>query len=388
MVDPVRIAIVVPQVGEAIAEATIVEWNVDVGASVKTGDILFVVDTEKAEVDIESFVDGTVAEILVEPGSAVMPGERIGAMLVDRENVPVDAEIMSDDTPDEPQPDPASNGQTPGPGSAPTTTRGASPLARKRAKELGIDIAAVVAAVGGAVSVSDVESFEAPVDQSAAAGPIQTRLQKAVAAATTDSKQTVPHFYVDTTVDMTAVLEDRRNASKPKTVTSYVVAACVRALEGNPEWNVGYGNDGLNARSNISIGVAVDTSEGLLVPILADLEGADLTRVQDELSGAVARAKQQKLIAADQGQRSLVVSNLGMFGVERFHAIINQPDPFILAVGRTEDSVVVVDGEIAVRPRAVLSVSADHRVVDGVAAAKFLASVVEHLENVDQEVTQ
>lgn len=387
--DLVRLSIVVPQVGEAIAEARLVAWQVDEGDSVMNGDVLFVVDTEKAEVEVEAFVDGLVEQILVGADSAVMPGQPVGTILVERSDVPLGAQ-----TPDGPAPVASQHRSTSSPPLGPIRSnriKGASPMARRRARELGVDLAEVVSAVDGNVSAEDVEAFDRNRRQrdgrQEKVGPIQLgRLQRAVADATTRSKQSVPHFYLDMSVDMTAVLSHRQGSARRASITSYVVAASVLALAERPELNTSFHDNGLMPRQEISVGVAVNTEEGLLVPVLADLGGLDLAEIHHRLEGAIRRARLGRLAAGDHGPRSMVVTNLGMFGVERFYAIINQPDPFILAVGKTEERVVAIDGEIRIQPTAILSLSADHRVVDGAGAAGFLSSVVGHLEELTRSV--
>ncbi len=374
-----RIAIVVPQVGEAIAEARLIEWQVEEGDSVRNGDVLFVVDTEKAEVDVEAFVNGVVEKILVGANSPVMPGQRVGNLLVERSKVPPDAQTTGNGKPSS-----SNNGLT---SNLPhksirqrAQVRGASPLARRRARELGVDIAEVVSAFGGRVSAEDVEAFFRETRATTSDRPQLSRLQKAVADATTRSKRSVPHFYLDMVVDMTAVLSHRQGSGERRSITAYVVAACVLALREHSALNVSYHDDGLVPREEIAIGVAVATDEGLLVPVLADLRESTLSDIQSRLRKAIQRAAEQKLTTSDHGPRSMVVTNLGMFGIDRFHPIINQPDPFILAVGKTGEQVVAVEGEIRIRPTAVLSLSADHRALDGMTAARFLSAVTANLE--------
>ena len=380
-----RIAIVVPQVGEAIAEARLVEWQVDEGDPIVNGTVLFIVDTEKAEVEVEAFVDGVISEILVGADSPVMPGQRVGTMLVERSKVPLHAgtDGKADPIPDDARP---TTGSREGSARSGGPVRGASPLARRRARELDIDIAEVLSAVDGTVSADDVEAFSRNRAAKSSRPHRFGRLQRAVARATTVSKQNVPHFYLDMAVDMTAVICHRRESAPRHSVTSYVVAACVLALTEHPDLNVSFDESGLVKREEVSVGVAVATDQGLLVPVLSDLVGVGLSDIGDRLRQAAERARLGRLTSADHGLRSMVVTNLGMFGVDRFHAIINQPDPFILAVGKTGEQVVAIDGEITIRPTAVLSLSADHRVVDGVTAARFLSSVAAHLEELEGRV--
>ena len=379
------IAIVVPQVGEAIAEARLVEWQVDEGDPVVNGSVLFIVDTEKAEVEVEAFVDGVIREILVGADSPVMPGQRVGTMLVERSKVPLHAgtDGKAEPSPGDVRP---TTGSPEGSARSGVPAKGASPLARRRARELDIDIPEVLSAVDGKVSADDVEAFSRNRARKTPRFHRLGRLQRAVARATTVSKQTVPHFYLDMAVDMTAVVSHRGRSTPRHSVTSYVVAACVLALAEHPDLNVSFKENGLVGREEVSVGVAVATDQGLMVPVLADLTDVGLADIGDRLRQAVERARLRRLVSSDHGLRSMVVTNLGMFGVDRFHAIINQPDPFILAVGKTGEQVVAIDGEITIRPTAVLSLSADHRVVDGVTAARLLGSIVTHLEQLEGSV--
>ena len=385
--DLARIAIVVPQVGEAIAEAYLLQWQVNEGDSVVNGDVLFVVDTDKAEVDVEAFTDGLIEQILISAGSQVLPGQRVGSMLVDRSDVPPDIKTVTTENEHSPANDQPAPGLPKGGSHTGARVKGASPFAKRRASELGIDIAQVMATVDGNVSAEDVEAFSRKLAQNTKRGPQRGRLQELVARATTISKQTVPHFYLDMAVDMMSILSHRQTSANSSSITSYVVSACVLALTEHPDLNVSLIENRLIHREEVSVGVAVDTDQGLLVPVLTDLVGLGLPEIQNQLSKAIRRARQQRLNAGDNGPRSMVVTNLGMFGVERFHAIINKPDPFILAVGKAEDRVVVIDREIRIRPTAVVSLSADHRIVDGAAAARFLASVTAHLESLKGSVS-
>lgn len=400
MTDLVRVAVNVPQVGEAISEATLVGWLVSVGDEIQKGQEIFEVDTEKAVVGIEAFVDGVMLEILVEADTPVQPGDRIAVIGVAPDAVPLDAEIVVEASSDHGRPAEADETR-PVPSEkvrpAPTRSAGAaemakiSPRARRLADELDLDVSRVAGSgPGGAVTEADVEAArttagtESPgASESHLDGvpvPELTKTRRAVAAVTTAAKRNVPHFYLDIAVDAGPIETHRTTRDDRPSITVYVIAAVARVVAANPGYNVSVRDGEVVTRERVSIGVAVDTPEGLQVP---QLDGsfdvlADITTQLDE---AIARAREGRMRSTDFGPRSLVVSNLGMFDIERFHAILNEPDPFIVSVGAIGDGVRVVDGELRPMRRMTLSVSADHRIHDGASAARFLGAVKHELEH-------
>ncbi|MEE8600304.1 dihydrolipoamide acetyltransferase family protein [Euzebya tangerina] len=401
----VRVAVDLPHVGEAIAEATLVEWRVDVGDHVTKGEVMFEVDVDKAVVEIESFVDGVVLELLVERDTFVMPGQRIAVVGVAPDGVPLDAEVLAepdeDAGPDE-DAQPAAVGAGAG-GSASRADRDAaqttgsrhagggrptvSPRARRLAADRDIDLSQVAGSGPGGVVTEDDVARHASVDGAVAAAlppeetdgsPLGDHRQR-VADATTRSKQEVPHFYLDVEVDATPLEAHRAQQPERPSVTAYVVAACAQALRDAPEHDAHYRRGRLISHATPRIGVAVAAESGLAVPIVVD-PPADVGALAGALHDATARARSQRLNAEDFGERSLVVSNLGMFGIDRVLPIISQPDPYILGVGRITDQAVVADGQVVPGRRLILTLSVDHRAQDGAAASAFLAAVARLLE--------
>jgi pyruvate dehydrogenase E2 component (dihydrolipoamide acetyltransferase) len=217
---------------------------------------------------------------------------------------------------------------------------------------------------------------------------VLSRARSAVAERTRQSKQRVPHFYLFADVDMSAAqrLRDavRAAGGRPPTLTALVVRAVALTLAGRPDLNVSYVDGELAPRDAIGVGIAVGTDDALVVAVVADADRLDLTATANEVREATRRAREGRLRQSDLGPRSAVVSNLGMHGVQAFLAIIDEPDPFIVAVGAVRDAVVAVDGAAAVRPVSTLGLSVDHRALDGVQAAGCLGEIRRHLERADE----
>jgi pyruvate dehydrogenase E2 component (dihydrolipoamide acetyltransferase) len=376
-----RIDVIVPQVGEAIAEATLVRWLKHEGDQVKRGDVLFEVDLDKSTVEVEAFEDGVLASIQVPDDSPVLPLQKVAELLVEgRQGTPAPAAEVGQSAP---RPTPATTvAARPADGAV-------SPRARRRAHELGVDLANVVpSAAEGVISVADVE--RAAAGPAPATGEPLTKVRAAVAERMAMSKRTVPHFYLLADVDMAAVVAARSmqaDQARRPTVTAFLVAAAAAALATNPEFNASFADGTLVRREQVSVGVAVDTPEGLRVAVIPHADRLTLADLDTQLREAAQRARSGRLRSSDVGTRSMVVSNLGMHGVDAFVAIIDEPDPFILAAGRIRDAVVVVDGAPAVRPVATLSLSVDHRAFDGVQAARFLAAITTFLAALPEDAT-
>lgn len=436
-----RVDVVVPQIGEAIAELHIVTWLKAVGDTISKGDVLFEVDSDKAIVEVEAFVDGTLVEILHDEGSAVMPQDVVAIIETSESNddTPTVASRAPDTHPTQPTIDEAPalpNGRRVTPvaeriaaelgvsiaqvqGSGPRgrvgvddvyrhvresvqrgtvdghtsqqTVINASPKARRVAREMGVNLVGLHGTgVGGMVVVRDVEtvtqSKSTIVTQSDGHGT-QTKLRQTVATRTTVSKQTVPHFYLEVDVNMTQVNAlrtfciEQMKWERPPTYTDVLVRACAVMLADMTWANQSYVNQGVVQRSQVHIGVAVGTDGGLLVPVLPNADSLSLRQASDNLRAMIGRAREGRLKPADMGDKSMVISNLGMFTVDRFAAIIDMPDPMILAVGRVAERVVALNGQVTIQPMCTLTLSVDHRVFDGVQGARILERIKAILEN-------
>jgi pyruvate dehydrogenase E2 component (dihydrolipoamide acetyltransferase) len=440
----VQVEIVVPQVGEAVSEVVLVEWLKEEGSRVGKGEPLFEIDTDKAVVTVEAFADGTLAQILVPAGSAVMPRQVVGILeQADKQGVLSEAPLrhneaaqsaratprispmarrVADDLGVDPR---AARGTGPGgrvtaqdvrrlagqgaersampSGASRSAVRAnVSPKARRLARELGVDLAGLAGTgVGGMITTKDVRSAAEAVARSTPTAPARpeadvrplTKLRRTIATRMVASKQTIPHFYLLVDVDMSQVQRLRGYCSetlgweRSPSYTDVIVRACALALAAMPQSNVIFAEQGVIQRKTVDIGVAVTVDNthpsgtGLIVPVLPQADRLGLRATSRQLRALAERARRGRLRESDLGPKSMVVSNLGMYGVDAFVAIIDPPDPMILAVGRVADRVVPVAGQPAIRPMCTLALSADHRVLDGTQGAQFLARVKIALEN-------
>ncbi len=375
--------IVVPQMSEVASEIILVRWLKSEGDDVLTGEPLFELDTDKYVVEIEAFESGTLTEVIVAAGSVVEPGQVVARILGDGDELPLVA----------PPVEAAPRGvSVEGNGEAPARKILASPKARRLARELGVDISSLSGTgAGGLITAEDVQgaSVQAPVDDPTKATGVQplSDARRAIGARMQESKRTVPHFYVLVEVDMGEAVRLRSHCAetlgwpKPPTFTDLIIAACARALRERPEVNVLLEDEGVRRRRSIDVGMAVGFEDGLIVPVLQNVDGLELQELSSAAQAAAERARSGRLLGSDLGERSMVVSNLGMHGVDAFIAIVDQPDPMILAVGRVAERCVVIDGAPAVTWGCTLTLSADHRVLDGFLAARFIAVVKSELES-------
>jgi pyruvate dehydrogenase E2 component (dihydrolipoamide acetyltransferase) len=269
----------------------------------------------------------------------------------------------------------------------------ASPKARMLARERGIDLAFQPGSgVSGMVIVRDLERHPAaapqPIAQSDTVPPADAlpRSRRVIAQRMTASKQQVPHFYLMADVNMTqaaALREYCRDIlkwEKAPTYTDILVRACALAVRAMPEVNRSFQDGGIHTHEGINIGIAVSLDDGLIVPTLVNVDGMSLRDVSASVRDVAARAREKRLRPSELSSKSLTVSNLGMYRVDTFIAIIDMPDPMILAVGRVSDRAVVVDKQVVVQPTCTLTLSVDHRILDGAVAARYLEQVIQILE--------
>jgi pyruvate dehydrogenase E2 component (dihydrolipoamide acetyltransferase) len=378
-----------PRLSESMAEGTIVRWLHASGSAVERGDELAEIETDKATVSFEADAGG-VLEILAEEG-ATLP---VGALIA---RVGGAAHPAAPAATAPPAPSPA-----PPPASPPVAAAGrvpSSPLARKLAKELNVDLAAVRGTgPGGRVVRADIEAAArhapapapAAVDGSDPRGPVTrvelSRARRLTAERMAESARTIPSFPLTAEADMTRALELRAriaelgDAAPVPTLTDVVVAACGRALREHPRVNASYSDGAVTQFGRVHVGVAVDTTEALLVPTVTDADTRSLTSIAARSRELADRARAGRITPAELEGATFTVSNLGMFGVTVFEAVINPPQAAILAVGALRELPRVIDGEVRVAPVLTVTLTSDHRVLDGADAARFLRRVVELVE--------
>lgn len=376
--------VILPKLGLTMDEGRLIAWHKKVGDRVEKGEVLFEVETDKANMEIEASVSGVVRRILL-PENASAPVATVIALIADtaEEVLPTVAETITSRADSVRSVAAPTRSAVPAASSDGDRVR-ASPAARKRAQELGVDINSLSSTGPGVrIGIEDVEAAAAarPTAPSAALGEKReplTRMRRAVADAMTRSAREAPQFSISRDVDMTAASARRKAAGV--SYTDVIVAAAAQALGSHPRLRSRFDGDAVIVSDRADIGIAVALEAGLIVPVLRDADRKDLATLRDEREALEAAARSGHLRADAFGGAALTVSNLGTFGVDRFTAIVNPPEAAILAVGRVADRVVVADGAPAVRPVVSLTLTVDHRVADGTDAARYLADIAKKLE--------
>ena len=395
--------VLIPKVGEATSAVTVTRWFKQVGDWVEEGEPLFEINTEKVLIAIEAHSAGTLIEILAGEGAQVQPLDVAARLAPASEDVPsaAPAQPGAGVAPVRPQAEAVGPRAAEPPIRQPGRGRHrATPRARRLAEELGVDLATVAGTgPGGLISTEDVEraaarpAAAAPPPEPEGAGRPLSAPRQAIARRMTLSKTTVPHFYLLRDVAMTqaARLRDYLGAkygTRPG-YTAILVRACALALGEMPALNANLRGDLVFPRQTIDIGVAVvipatdgGGEPGLVVPVIRQADRKPLLELDRELAQLVERARGNRLRLADLDPEghSLVLTNLGAYGVDAFIPIIDPPDPMIVAAGRVAERPWVEGGQLVVRPVVTLTVAADHRVLDGAAAAAYLDRVRELLE--------
>lgn len=397
-----------PKMSDTMTEGVIVAWNKKVGDTVAPGDILAEVETDKATMELENYVKGTLLHIGIAEGDAVpvdaiiaivgAEGEDIASLLKEAEaslTAPAEEEAPAEEV--------AAPVAESAPVAAPVSTSNsstndgrvkASPLAKKMAEDRGIDINQVQGSGdNGRIVRRDIENFVPAAASPARAGGFGqesfeevkvSQMRKTIARRLADSKFTAPHFYLTMEIEMDKAVAARaainEYADVKVSMNDLIVKASAIALRKHPQVNSSWLGDKIRFNHHIHVGVAMAVDEGLLVPVVRFADNKSLSEISKEVKEYSAKAKDKKLQPADWEGNTFTISNLGMFGIEEFTAIINPPDACILAVGSVKETVIVKNGEM--RPGQVMKVtlSCDHRVVDGVVGSKFLLTLKELLE--------
>ena len=391
--------VIMPALGMAQEKGTLVSWLKAEGESISQGEPLMEVETDKATVEIEAPASGILADVTASPGDEVPVGQKIAVILDPAEALPTKQKATPATLHQNPLPRPLPEGEGTGEGRRMTSTPrhvgarvAASPAARKIAKEKGIDLASLKGTGPEGSIVAEDVLRAAQAETPAAGGPPKvketvplTAMRRVVGRRMAQSKQSAPHFYVTMDSDMTAV-ERKRTEWKAKreeiipSINDFILWASARALRDFPSLNAAYTEAGMQIFADINIGVAVAIEEGLVAPVIRNADRLTLQQLAQQSRALAEKAQRKKLFPLDYEGGTFTVSNLGMLGVDNFVAIINPPQCAILAVGRVAARVVAEEGKMVVRSMMTMTLSADHRVVDGVIAARFLQNVKASLE--------
>jgi pyruvate dehydrogenase E2 component (dihydrolipoamide acetyltransferase) len=396
--------IIMPKMGDAMEEGTLIRWLKQEGELVNEGEPIAEIATDKATIEIEAPASGRLRGIRVQEGATVPINTPLAYILTEGETLP--EEPKGDGTAPSPVAAPQVAPREVGVPAAPTEERvKASPLARKIAQEHGIDLR-LLQGTGpqGRIVERDVLAYletmrppvppPAPAIAPAAPPPViaartepLNRLRQITAQRTTEAKQTIPHFYLTMGIDMeeTLALRAKLNSMDESlriSVNDMIVKACAVALEKHPIVNASYRDGQLVYPDGVHIGIAIAVEEGLLVGVVRHCEGKSLRRIAQEAQTLVQKAREGKLLPDEMTGNTFTVSNLGMFDIDEFSAIINPPASAILAVGTVKKvPVVMEDGSIQPRARMKVTLSCDHRVLDGATGAGFLQELKRVLEN-------
>lgn len=413
--------VIMPALGVAQQTGKLLKWLKSEGGAVVKGEPLMEIETDKATVEIEAPASGVLAKVTAVEGDEVPVGEAIAVILIPGENVDVDISQSNASTfgkaeaiktvslgPLERLPSPAQavagedrlsdgtnprdSGQAIGSAQAPSRRLLASPAAKRIARELGVD-PSVIRGTGpeGSVLAEDVRragrNESKPIDTAAPRRqtvPL-TPMRRTIGERMSASKQSAPHFYLNMEIDMTAVgnyRSGRRSADAAvvPSVNDCILYATARALQRFPALNSSFVGDAITVHEAIHLGMAVALDDGLVAPVIRDADRCSLPDLTARTRELVERAQHKKLLPRDYEDGTFTVSNLGMLGVDSFTAIINPPQCAILAVGRIAPRVVAEDGMYAIKPLLTATLSADHRIIDGAIAARFLQQIKETLE--------
>ncbi len=375
-----------PKLGPSMEEGTVAKWHKNEGDAVSAGDPLVDIETDKTVVEIEAEAAGILRKVFARDGEKVPVGAVLG--LVGSKEEPMPAPQPEEQRPasrpsEMPQGEPTDAAEEPG-------VR-ASPAARRRARELGLDLQRVSGTgPGGRIVTEDVERAARAAPFAPAGAPAGTvitlnSMRRAIAERMSESKHAIPHFYTGADVDMASVVAARaawkaKEGEAAPSINDLLIWACARALKEHRAMNSGWTGDRITLFSEINIGVAMAVGNGLIVPVVRAADALSPREIAERTRLLAQKAADKKLTPFDTEGATFTITNLGMFEVDWFIPIINPPQCAILAAGQVADRVVPHAGSIAIRQGMTLILSADHRIVDGVAAGRLLRSIKTVLE--------
>jgi pyruvate dehydrogenase E2 component (dihydrolipoyllysine-residue acetyltransferase) len=402
-----------PRMSDTMTEGVIVEWHKKVGDKIEPGDILGEVETDKATMELESYQEGTLLYIGVEPGSAVPvegilavlgeKGENIDELLkqengvkADSNEVSIDSEVKVEETKQVESPATSIQSIKSEKDIRPTSRIKASPLAKKIAGENGINLQNISGTGSdGRIVKRDIENYKPEETSKRTVLPQITmqeshedvnlsQMRKTIARRLAESKYSAPHFYLNMEVNMAKAVEARKSMNEISPVkisfNDLIIKATAMSIRQNPGVNASWLGDKIRYSHHIHIGMAVAIEDGLIVPVVKFADNKSLAHIATESKELGAKAKNKKLQPDEFEGNTFTISNLGMFGIDDFTAIINSPDSCIMAIGTIKQKPVVENGEIKIAPMMKVTLSCDHRVVDGATGSRFLQTFKSLLE--------
>jgi len=419
-ISKIEEVVLMPRLSDTMTEGVIASWQKKVGDPVKKGEVIAEIETDKATMELESYKNGTLLYVGAKEGEKIAVNDLL-CIIGEKSKVDVDAIVKAAKGQHVTSPAPATtndsgaNKSQPGqPAAEPADDDSvvhengrikASPLAKRLAAEKGIDLRKVHGTGdGGRIIKEDIDNYRpeigigrtgemgaaerfvpaAPVGEESYDEITVSQMRRTIAKRLVESKFTAPHFYLTMSIDMDKAVEsrDRLNETSPVKISfnDIVLKACAVALRSHPAVNSSWQGDTIRRNHHIHIGVAVAVEDGLLVPVVRFADNKSLSQIATEVKDLAQKAKDKKLQPKDWEGNTFTISNLGMFGIEEFTAIINPPDSCILAIGGISQVPVVMDGQIRIGNVMKVTMSCDHRVVDGAKGSAFLQTLKQLLE--------
>lgn len=410
-----------PQMGYDMKEGTIVRWLIETGSHVDKNEIVAEIETDKAVVEFQSYLEGFITQILVKEGNTVPVGEAIALVGPKDEIVATEPENVKEETETNVQESETTETEPIEASVSPTEDAvelnstiskfsvKASPVARKLAKEKGYDLSKIEGTgPAGRITREDVElyipsdsdvQFIDPVNEEPP-GTVQTeelineesstltKMRQQIARVTVKSKTEIPHFYISVDVDMTKAIEMRKQVNKSEqyqglevSINDLILKACINPLIKYPKFNSSFSDKGIVAHSKINIGIAISQEAGLMVPAIMDIQNKSLKEICIASKDLAQRSNEGTITTDEYARGTFAVSNLGMFNIKSFVGIIYPPQSAMLAVGSATRKPVVVEGNVVIADIMTATISGDHRIVDGAEAALFINEIKAILEN-------
>jgi len=393
------VAVIFPKLDEAMTSGKIVRWLKNEGDRVEKGEIILEIESEKTSFELEAETSGILSKVMAKEGDEVPIGTTIAYILQPGEKAP-EVKTPVKVAAKEEKPEAGAVAEAPKPAREPKEIK-ASPLARNIAKEHNVDLAQVTGTgPGGRITKEDVLKYvekgkavvapaapEAPVGAEEQVAPLST-MREVIARRMVESFKT-PHFYLTVEVDAQEIQKTRQqllpvienNSGIRLTLTDLIIKVAAKALEKNPAVNCSYADGSVKLYKRIDIGLVTSVEGGLMVPVIRDANTKSLAEIAQARAELVQKARERTLAKEEMTGSTFTISNMGMYDIDQFSAIIQPPEAAILAVGRIVEKVVAQKGEMVIRPVMNLTLSIDHRVLDGALGAQFLQTVKNYIED-------
>jgi pyruvate dehydrogenase E2 component (dihydrolipoamide acetyltransferase) len=395
--------IIMPKMGDAMTEGKVVRWYKKAGDVVKKGEPVLEIETDKVNLDLEAEQDGTISEVEVQEGQMAPVGGRLAQISAPGEKL---LERRATDKKDSvkhttgeyaeaiemkaPRIDRSAPLRVVEGGGSSSGKKRSSPLARKMAQEMGVTLDAIQGSgPQGRIIARDIKgaeksaTTEAPQKLQTQQIPLSA-MRRTIAKRLAESTGPIPHFYLTADYDVTNLLSLRAQLNEIEnakiSLNDFVIRAAALALRHHPNVNASWGDDAITQYGEIHIGVAVSTPEGLITPVVRNADQKSVIDIANDVRALADKAKNRKLRPEEYQGSTFTISNLGAWGIEEFTAIINPPNVAILAIGAAASQAVVIDKQVVVRDRMKITMSCDHRVVDGAAGAEYLKTLRQYLE--------